>query len=183
MYYCPSIRTGANYFPYTEYEIGAMRIGEALHCIIGCWHSPEFDPHHVIDELKLVNRLLSEYGGEHCWGNYHQTHWQRYDNETQQESIISMRSASLRNIQDAERMRNEVHLPGIQQAIAIAVYDTLEALAYAVLRSIDTYPGTLSNAFRDVELKEAITDLRHIVRKWLEAKVEVRSPLWPSKWR
>lgn len=182
MYYCPSIRTGANYFPYTEYEIGAMRIGEALHCIIGCWYSPEFDPHHVIDELRLINRLIEEYGGEHDWGNYHITNWNRYDAETQQESISSMQHASLRNLRDVERMRSEVHLPGIQQEIAIAVYDTLEALALAILRSIEDYPDELDNAYRDVDFLNSVTQLRNVVRDWLMTKTEVRSPLWPAKW-
>jgi hypothetical protein len=74
--------SGGSFTAFTEYEIGASRIAEAAHCILGSWGEywsgdtlvADFEPNHVIEEFHLITKFASEYGGEHGWGNYHRSH-------------------------------------------------------------------------------------------------------------
>jgi hypothetical protein len=60
--------TGGGFKWHTEYEVGANRIGEAAHCILGSgnelvhsdklWHGPII---HMLEEMNIIKNALGEY--------------------------------------------------------------------------------------------------------------------------
>ena len=93
------IKTGGGYSCHTEYEIGAQRIAEALHCILGSihavhrykdepWHQKAMEEAHIMEELGLIKKLQGEYSRR----LYIDRGW--YGNT--EESLKSIRDASRR---------------------------------------------------------------------------------------
>jgi len=53
------IPSGGGYGSNTEYEIGAQRLAEAVHCVLGAVMNE--DDYHIKDECGLTNKILKEY--------------------------------------------------------------------------------------------------------------------------
>ena len=90
------IRPGGGYDCDTEYEIGAQRIAEALHCILGSlhkihtggntdWKKDEDQKEHILEELRAIKVIRHEYSNKRYVDDWY--------NGTQ-ESLISIRESS-----------------------------------------------------------------------------------------
>jgi hypothetical protein len=179
--------SGGGYVRYTEYEVGASTIGEAAHCMLGSWwkEQNDFEPRHLLEELQIIENAIEEYGGEHVWGNYHQTNWDTYDLQTQIDSVNDIRKNSPKLLRRAQRLRDRVNLPyPLQQKVAVETYSLVENLAKAMMQSVGEFPGPIRNAFQNFSLAAAVIRLRKAVNDYMEEfhpeidfdKTPVRNP-------
>ncbi len=181
---CPS---WGGYASYTEYEIGAGRIAEATHCILGSLGKivtvtkrPDTDLDsiggkglergHISEEWHIIQDALEEYSRQlyvEQLLRYRDVKPQfrsqiRESNET---SIEHMKAVSpiLRRL--AEELKQDLNhctdIPPVLVEVADACYDLLIALTVAVEASVQDWPSFgMENAYRDPALRRAASRLR-----------------------
>jgi hypothetical protein len=178
-----SIESGAGYQHFTEYEIGAQRIGEAIHCILGSigsvaknskenivdknWLSIEKG--HIYEELDIIKNSMEEYKKHLYIGEDHFSS----DNKNVIKSIESMKKASeylLKNVKNLKRNIDKAH-PKELIEVAEKCYIVLEKLAIAILESIRDFPDMFINAFNDTDLKLYISSLEDSIDKLFRKKL------------
>ena len=177
------ISTGGGYQAYTEYEIGAQRIAEAAHCILGSlgknlgrgqtdWEGMlRTEAGHILEELDLITGVCKEYSRSIYTRQFHdisdyKVEYQERAVETATKSVDSILAASPKLRARAEEMlalvaRDET-IPTEIRLVAVGTYMVLIELANAMEISVAdwSWPDRVHNAFRNPELITSIETLR-----------------------
>jgi len=167
---CPLVQpygnmpTGGYYSNYTEYEIGAQRIAEALHCILGSLykdytikiHRPyTIEVGHIKEEMKIIESVMKEYTRDIytrqlSGGTYSQ---KSIDNmKKQSPKLIALSNKNMRNLKK-EDMDTEMY------NLAKSAYETTITLAQAVQTTFK-YDDFFSNAFYNKKLVQSVKNLK-----------------------
>ena len=161
------------YRSYTEYEIGAGHMAEAVHCILGSMQETvEGGEHihhryeHIQEELELIEYDLGEYGKETYSGDFV---WR--DPEYGVKSLESMKTNSPKLKERAETMKSlaesDESISEEDRRVLVLCYDFVIRLASNVeesVRDLETPPVPYErNAYRDRELWRIYGDLRDAV--------------------
>ncbi len=147
------VPSGGGFIAQTEYEIGAQRIAEAVHCVLGAVLSD--DKYHMADECDLVHHLLSEYSKPDYPKNFREKAEREGEGRDGVDTKGFMqRARSL--VQLAKSLRSKVDDTWNHPEIARASYDTLVALGKAVEESLlFDAPGVWGSAYQDPALQDA----------------------------
>ena len=147
-----NINTGGGYIPYTDYELGAQRIAEALHCILGSlhhthrlrnqkWSSRHDEEAHIREELGIIKKCQREYSNKRYtegdwWKGYHS-----HASEYPKESIKHIKTASKKLEEKAHcsmmqllNHRREID-PGVFD-VSFRCYSTLKRMAQEMGKSV-----------------------------------------------
>ncbi len=165
------IPTGGGYGSYTEYEIGAQRISEACHCILGSLgkiirsddyeQSKDREKGHIKEEFNIIEGDQKEYSMDlYLQDTYFGNKKYAQDSIT---SIIKASKDLLKII--PKRKKNIKHYTIEISLVAESCYDVLTAIANAMLESMYYYPDSKINAFGDVNLRAEIRKLKNNIRK------------------
>jgi hypothetical protein len=173
---------GGGYTSATEYEIGAQRIAEAAHCLLGSLGSVgpgddwgmmlKYERGHIHEELGIITDAMREYSRDLY--SRRMTDVSMYKAEHRpdawnyvEQSVESIRKASPKL---AARAKEKMKLVGADTTIptpiryaAITTYLVLIDLANAMERSVADWPEQVPNGFQDPQLKTSVQELeRHI---------------------
>lgn len=162
---------GGGYSANTEYEIGAQRMAEAAHCILGSLaklsdNTPfwvEFG--HIEEEMELIVGFVKEYSKDlyvtRVWrpGIY---------SEASIESIIK-KAPILKKKAESAKKRIDKNLPVEIKRLAEASYRFLIVLSEELLKSILKLKktGKLENAYKSSLLNRVINDLQKATKDFL----------------
>ena len=165
------IPTGGGYESNTEYEIGALRMAEALHCILGSLGKVDrtgmqylnIEKGHIFEELEIVLKVSKEYSKElyitRLFSN----------DEYGQKSINNIKKVSpiLNKIARKEKLNCDFINNTILEDVAKSCYGCLVQLSNIMNRSveklIDNKPSF--NALNDVLLKDEINYLEREIKE------------------
>jgi len=158
--------SSGGYVAWTEYEIGAQRIAEASHCILGSMGGDHwFEPGHIRDELDLIERTVEEYSKRLYSDrllNYNDD-----DIEFVEGSVKSIGKASPKLRARAQKLKAEVErqedIPQKVKTTALLTYDVVIELTNAMEHSVRSWPKKMENAFQNRKLRQSIRNLRHAV--------------------
>lgn len=174
--------SGGGYTAATEYEIGAQRMAEAAHCLLGSlgsigkddnWDTMlRYEQEHIHEELSIITDALREYSRDLY--STRMTDVSMYLEAAQPDawnyskrSVESIRKASPKLAARAEAklklMGKDTTIPTPIRYAAIATYLVLIDLANAMERSVANWPEPITNAFRDPQLKTSVRELeKHV---------------------
>lgn len=178
------------YNPITEYEIGAQRIAEAAHCILGSLHKGkarkdagnpnwEIEQGHIEEEFQIIENAVEEYarplyskqltreGMIDLYGEVHEDRMKIAKKSVQHIKKVSPKLAEL-----AEERKNNLFMnqsiPDSVRFLALDSYDVIFKLAQAMDESISDWPDIVHNAFNMHSLNEAVRELKHSVKDFIE---------------
>lgn len=180
--------TGGGYGSGTEYEIGAQRIAEAAHCILGSlgrkhtgsgattdWTEEDWESvrrverGHILEEIDIINRCMKEYSRD--------LYVERIVERGPQDQYVAR---SIKSIKDNspklkelagqefnQLVKHKDDIPRDIISVAAYCYGVIESLAKAMLLSVYKWPNmeTSLNAFNDRELKERVDILNNNIKK------------------
>ena len=160
------------YNSFTEYEIGAQRIAEAIHCILGSlgksMNSPAWvEKDHVEEEIGLVVKFQKEYRKSLYVGRLFND---RKDNPYVRKSVESIRKNSPKLISLAKQYRRQLSkdMPEVVREVAEACYTLLIRLAEAMLKSVKGFPEKdVTNGIDDSGVGTWVGVLKMKVDKYL----------------
>jgi len=186
--YCPvqtlgygGLRTGGGFQANTFYEVGAMQIGEAAHCMLGSWwkQMQDFEPNHLLEEFLIIEDVVLNYGLDIVTGLAFPHPWREWlwgigghnprSDETRDDSVASMRRAAIRLEEKAFNLSRKVALPHpLQQNMAKDTYDFLYTFSVSLQSCLKSYPGNIANVYMQKPVQWALSRLRKSVEKWLQ---------------
>lgn len=166
------IGSGGGYGSATEFELGAQRIAEAVHCILGSlgkwrrdWGTTlYFEEAHIKEELGIVEKSMGEYSRPLYHERMNTPHYpgaEAYINrsiERIKSSSPILRSAAESNLAELEQQED---LPEEVYNVGVNGYRVLIALANAMETSVSG--DSVTNAFEDEALKNTVGSLRESV--------------------
>jgi hypothetical protein len=179
---------GGGYKSYTEYEIGAQRIAEALHCILGSLSkdfgryesNPDefksFETGHIKEEMGLIEKDIDEY----CNVIYTKMLKGRMYSE---DSVKSMKKVSPRLIKMAKQAKKKLKkedMPIEMYNVADSSYATLIELGKSVLAALKKEP--YRNAFLNPRLRKEVAKLRKHVDVYV-TKLKKNVAVYVTKWK
>lgn len=156
---------GGGYGSATEYEIGAQRIAEAAHCILGsCGKSHlGIETGHIKEEIRIIEDAIEEYSRP----IYLSPENFRLDTKYAQKTLKNLVTVSKRLKQLAISNKKKIgDVEPERKDIAEKSYDVLIALADAMMKTQLPY-GTLINQFDNPKLVAAVKRLRNTVNKYV----------------
>lgn len=180
------IKTGGGFGATKELEVGAQRMAEAAHCILGSlgrhlgssrsdWGAMvRLETGHLREEMELIEKFLDEYSKD-IYINQINGGWKDYKPEYQASSrkyIEMFRKSVLKSAprliisakENARKLfKNKSGIPMAVFNAAISSYLVLVKLAEAMIREVKNMPDHIGNPFKDYELTFAIRKLRKYV--------------------
>lgn len=145
------IPSGGGYKPHTEYEIGALTIAEATHCILGSlgkwghgvsWeHVLSVEKQHIFEERDIIVEAQREYSRD-VYERQLETYLSRPGDQWGRESVLAIQRNSPLLKATSEDALDELRqgyssYDGRVYAMAEACYKLLIALATAMQDSVD----------------------------------------------
>lgn len=193
---------GGGYGSSTEYEIGAQRIAEAAHCLLGSlgnlvnarlstrpsWeHGLFYENEHIAEEMDIISSSITEYSrplySNRLLPSAIHTEYARHPEMATmrlgyaQRSVTSIQAASPKLIAIAEQNLAALDpgsMPEPIWMVADRAYKFVVALAKAMERSVRRYPASIDNAFQDKRVDYRAFLLRASVDQLLEMRPKER---------
>jgi hypothetical protein len=194
---------GGGYQSFTEYEIGAQRIAEAAHCLLGSlgklldrrssvcptWEYGLFyEANHIAEEMDIINRAAEEYSrslySDRILPATIERDYARWPDQVAtrlsyaQKTVESIRRASPKLVATAESNLyaiNDATTPEPIAETAAAAYLMVIWLARAMLRSVENYPDSITNAYRDYSFNTNRLSLDKRVKQLLAMRPKERA--------
>lgn len=180
--------SGGGYGSATEYEIGAQRIAEAAHCILGSigkvLHNPHDDPwltekSHIHEELAIIKYSIKEYSKDlysdrmyrdkkEVLNDYVKPEYAEEFLEYVQKSIKSIKLASPALKTKANALSRRVGKDYSDRTIELisASYDIVSILAEVMKVSVADWPkGKVKNGFKSNKLIKATNRLENAIKE------------------
>lgn len=168
------LQGGTAYGSSTEYIIGANKIQEALHCILGSLGRDVgagvgmAEAGHIKEEFGIIEKTVKEYSrplysDRLIDGSYRDKKW---PDETV--NVINKNTRKLMDI--AKKLRKEIgkDLPKSTIRLGEESYKFSEDLALAMYNSVREYPIRVTNAYAHRDVKLALARLRRAKDDWLK---------------
>jgi hypothetical protein len=191
---------GGGYSSATELEVGAQRIAEAAHCILGSlgrmsgehnWVNVyTTEAGHVDEENEIIQRAMKEYRQQlyvdQILDPTKNIKPQYRDSRRHYvaQSIKSILAASPKLEALAKktltRWQQQKDVPSDIHEVGIAAYETLIALARAMREAVAGYPDRVTNPYRDRKLVAATQKLDSAVKQYLKHAREVYKKYRPT---
>jgi hypothetical protein len=163
------IKTCGGYRHYTEYEIGAGRMAEAAHCVLGSLvrsvgadgevDLTQGELAHIDEELGIIKRVQREYSQElykpgRVWSG----------SKYKDESAASIEKTSRELLKTVPALRKSVSrgYPREFRDAADAAYNLIYVLAKEMIASLGDED---KNAFGSSQLARTVNDLEHAAKK------------------
>jgi hypothetical protein len=187
----------------TEYEIGAQRIAESTHCILGSlgkalqrhkqtpqmslteWLRVEHE--HLHEEIGIISKTLEEYSrplySERLLPAYIETEYARWPDDAQRRLMYAKRTvASIkrtapglrRSAMDKMVQLDSCEAPKVVYDVAWNAYNVIVVLSEALLESVSEYPDSMGNAFQSNKMMSAFYLLRADLEKFFAATARTR---------
>lgn len=165
---------GGGFDSRTEYEIGAQRIAEACHCILGSltkvkrrseyWEKMglSYEESHIMEELSIIKKSVEEYARDVYVKQLNERHDNKYVISMMNELPIISRNLIILASEKKKNLNpnNEICVLNV----AKYTYDVLINLGMAMKESVKYGIPTYSdNAFRNQILILSINDLEDII--------------------
>jgi hypothetical protein len=194
---------GGGYQAYTEYEIGAQRTAEAVHCLLGAVGNlldprsrvcPSWEYHlfyqgeHIHEEMGLIDDCIKEYSrplySERILPkNIFKQPWKKpvYAQDAlvhAKKSVVSIMEASPRLIATAKKNLEALDPSSMPEPIwmvADRAYKLVIALAKAMEQSVRDYPVRVDNAFQNDRVQYRAFLLRAAVDRLLAMRPKERA--------
>tara|TARA_Y100000310_G_scaffold60467_1_gene55793 strand:+ start:1997 stop:3091 length:1095 start_codon:yes stop_codon:yes gene_type:complete len=179
--------SGGGFQPYTEYEIGAMRIAEACHCLLGSlgklhdrrlddapwsrWRELlAYERAHLEEEFGIVVKAVHEYNRPLYTERINHPR-QGYGVQVER-TVHSLRERGPRLSDLARRRRDELvacdELPQEVQEAAWGAYTVLMVLGAVVREAVSRWPtGPVWSPYGDVILAVAVQNLERKIERLL----------------
>ncbi len=160
------IPDGGGYSSATEYEVGAQRTAEAVHCILGSLGKalshgvPRIEVGHIQEEMGLIENFVEEYAKP----VYIERVWENSPNKERSYQSIINSSNRLKQLASSKKSQLEVQDEAYRQT-AEACYDIIYLLSTLMLQSVENYPE-MKNAFASPALISAVQKLRSLVERY-----------------
>jgi len=186
----------------TEFEVGAARIAEAAHCIlgslgrdvsgIGTWKAlRDQERGHVKEEIGIIEHAIKEYSrplyAERLtdFSDYKPEYMDRM-REYADKSVASIRENAPRAMEMAKRegmkLLQQKDIPQSTINVAVASYAVVRQMGAALLRAVEDYPEHVGNAYTDPKLQMAVKKLRTWINIWFKASdEELDKPAFPNR--
>lgn len=169
--------SGGGYGSDTEYEVGAQRIADAAHCILGSLgklvgsrasleKAIHYEEAHIVEEMDIINKSAKEYSRS----LYSDRLLPSYQSNR---SVDSIRKASKNLVEVSEKNLSALgreELPGPVLRVADNAYRLVISLATAMEQSVSRYPEKVENAFRNSDFNYRRVLLSASVDKLLAAR-------------
>ena len=155
-----------------EYEIGAQRIAEAAHCIIGScaridWNSiePSGDISHMEEEIGIIQNVIDEYSRD--------VYLEQFKRESKSEWTVKCIDSIRKTVPKLREMVRQKtqefkHDDPMIFNIVSSSMKVMDILSQAILESIKDYPN-MTNAFRTPQLKQEANNLERYIKDIREA--------------
>ena len=167
--------SGAIYTPYTDYELGASRITEEAHCILGSIGKAKdsnekyYEQAHINEEMDLILKTQQEWSKNtyitDTWDITSDKYRKKSPEDIRQASII-LKGMAEENLQKLEYHKNTMDKH--DYAIARKCYELLIALADEYYKSVDDTEKPKFNALATEEVRYRVNSLRWSVEDWNE---------------
>lgn len=165
----------------TEYEIGAGRMAEAAHCLLGSlgrhlganrdeWNTMiKYEREHIHEELGIIEKVMGEYSRDLYSDrlvDFKHVKPERVDEikKYAQMSVESIRENSPKLAARAQskmsRLQAQKDMPKHVYEMAYWSYQVLIELARAMGESVEGWPEKMGNAYKDPELVHTVKALR-----------------------
>lgn len=180
---------GGGFSSATEFEIGAQRIAEAVHCILGSlgkdvsgkntWAAMrDGERGHIKEEMGLVEQFAKEYARPLYakrltdFSHYKPAYAER-GREFAQMSVDSIRNAApkLKAVAQSRgrELMSQKDMPAVVANVAASSYLVVKELADAMLKAVKTYPDHVGNPYTDSRFAKAVATLRRYVNAFFRA--------------
>jgi hypothetical protein len=176
---------GGGFRPVTEYLVGAARIFEAAHCVIGSLVRMQGDPDnrgelaHIEEEMDIIGRKgILDYGRD-IQPYSLDPNVSHSDTIYLQEAVDEIRAKAPKLRKKAIKWRDlikrnrDAAQPEIWQA-AVATYDFVIILAGALLLSVKDWPDNFESAYNMPNVRAAYKELEQAVEKLYDAGTTIR---------
>jgi hypothetical protein len=188
--------SGGGYGSDTEFEIGAQRIAEAAHCILGSLGKrvagrPGWDDvfhaekGHIDEENGIIQKCAKEYSRDLYTRRLSdptrdvKSKYKQFRIESADATVRSIRDASprLRKMANSElrRWKEERGVPRTIFDLGKYSYLVLISLADAMMRSVEDYPEYVTNPYRNHEFRGFVLLLDDAVKAFDEEAERVRA--------
>ena len=163
---------GGGYEPHTEYEIGAMRMAEAAHCILGSlsrYTTRDDKPlwvelGHIKEEMGIIENSMQEYSRNLYIDRLKEKVKEANKYGIQSVDSILKNSPRLKKAATSARSRlNKKNLPKSVYQLAFSTYSFIMSLADAMEDSVDFEPFT--SAYKKRDLINAMNVLKRDVKR------------------
>lgn len=170
------IGSGGGYGSSTEYEIGAQKIAEALHCILGSLGRDvgsgvgKGEKGHIMEEYGIILKSLKEYGKSLYSDRVSREYYAKSGAKWPDETVATIEKVSPVLAKNARKFKKQIgkELSPASQRLGGAAYDMLAELADAMYDSVSEYPNYVTNAFRDADLNRSFRKLTAAKNNWLQ---------------
>jgi len=153
----------------TEYEVGAARVAEAAHCILGSLQRSltadgriiplklYYEIEHLKEEIGIILMCTEEYSKSLYHRRLLDGYYSKEKAEKSVRAIIE-NSKYLKNL--SRKLRADLQLQGLPKEIAEKTYILIIDLANAMSKSVEDFPIHLKNAFTSTMYRAAVYQLR-----------------------
>lgn len=177
---------GGDYRANTEFEIGAVEIAEAAHCILGSlgkraggrgWDDVyRIEQGHIDEENGIIQKTMREYSRQ-VYTDMLANPLKGVRPERQKErmeyveaSVKSIRSNSPKLASRAKKMlaawMQQTDVPEDLHRIGVNAYQVIIDLAEAMVDSVKGYPERVTNPYRDSKLRATVALLDGSVKRF-----------------
>lgn len=185
--------SGGGFGSTTEFEVGAQRIAEAAHCLLGSlgrdvsgrgtWSSVvRAESGHIKEEFGIIEQVAKEYSKPVYrqrlteFDDYLPQYREKVEKQAEK-SVSSILQAAPKLIQtvkaSAQDLIKQKDIPLPIANTAAAAYLVVKALAESMRNAVKAWPDHVSDPYSDRRLRSAITKLRQYVRKLFTTSPEV----------
>lgn len=179
------MRGGLYHLPDTMYQVGASKILEAAHCIMGSLErmgrvqEPSWvhgDLPHIKEEMGIIEKVL---GDRETINASHYAFIMKEGTPEFATAIQKIRSLKERVLKDTRKGRKEwgeSDAPATMRMVALACYDLVDTLVKSMSSSLDAYPPLVLNFYLSWDVDFAMMRLRSMIDQ-LEGDIRNRM-LW-----
>jgi hypothetical protein len=179
------------YGSYKEFEIGAARIAEAAHCILGSlgkwggdWHRmTRIETEHLIEELHIIIFCVEEYARpvyrKRQMFPQKEGYWELLTPQQREDSLLYVNEAiadirtvspplSKRALTLAVALNAQHDIPEPVKETALDAYAVIYQMAEAMLFAVKSWPKDLYNPYIRRPLRKAVNRLTRSVYQLLD---------------
>lgn len=183
---CGGMSTSGGYRVYTEYEVGAGRIAEAVHCILGSlgkraggrpgWSDVyAVESGHIHEENGLIQKHIREYQKSLYVDHLLSSPYAEESVKSIKRASASLQSRAEKALSDWKQQKDVPH--GLKE-VGVCCYQVLINLAIAMRKSVKHYPSKVISVYRSNALEKSVANLNDAVKSFLKTAKKIHSQVY-----